>query len=90
MRFQGGFGSSTDGCVSVFLPNDDVSKARKLRMRRALEWGARRVGQWGLDTGITHIIADNDLTYKDVISYLKITTLPVSYPYLMSNRCIIL
>lgn len=48
-------------------------------MRRALEWGAKRIERWGFDTGITHIIADNDLTYKDVISYLKITELPVSY-----------
>ncbi|KAL9604499.1 MAG: hypothetical protein Q9219_000464 [cf. Caloplaca sp. 3 TL-2023] len=62
--------------LPVFLPDDDVAPARKLRIRRCRERGATWVKQW--EDGITHIIAEKRLTYSDIIKYLKIPSIPSS------------
>ena len=59
-----------------FLPPNDVAPARRLRIKKALEWGALWVKEWSPD--VTHIIVDGDLVYQDVLSYLKIPAIPVS------------
>lgn len=40
-----------------------------------MEWGALWIREWR--DGVTHIIVDKDLYYKDVLKALKITSLPV-------------
>ncbi|KAL9620358.1 MAG: hypothetical protein Q9204_008215, partial [Flavoplaca sp. TL-2023a] len=58
-----------------FLPNDDVAPARKLRIHKVLERGGTWVKNWS--DGITHIIVDKNLTYNDLLKYLKISSIPV-------------
>ena len=40
-----------------------------------MEWGALWIREWR--DGVTHVIADNDLSYDDVLKALKISSLPV-------------
>lgn len=47
-----------------------------MRIAKALEYGASWVKFWRED--ISHIIVDKDIQYKDVLSFLKISSLPVS------------
>lgn len=59
-----------------FLRNNDIAPARRAIIRKTLERGALWVREWRDD--VTHVIVDKDLCYKDVISFLKIPSLPVS------------
>ena len=65
----------TDTCKD-FIPNNDKNPIRKARIIKAQERGAIWVKEWR--DGITHIITDKDLHYKDIMSHLKLTSLPVS------------
>ena len=40
-----------------------------------MEWGALWIREWR--DGVTHIIADKDLCYDDVLKALKMSSLPV-------------
>ena len=62
------------GFVFFFTPNDDVSPARRMRIQRSVEFGARRATEWC--TGITHVIVDKGLTLADVVKYLKVDAIP--------------
>ncbi|KAI9775978.1 MAG: hypothetical protein M1839_000677 [Geoglossum umbratile] len=62
------------GLHFYFLPNSDISLARRIRMRNAMEHGAVCVKEWGDE--VSHIIADKHLTYHDIIKFLKIPSLP--------------
>ena len=62
------------GLFFYFFPNNDISPARRARIRKAMEWGAVWVKDW--ERGITHIIADSSLCYNDLLKYLKISGLP--------------
>ena len=62
------------GLSFYFFPNNDISPARRARIRKAMEWGAIWVKDW--KDGITHVIADNSLCYDDLLSFLKIPALP--------------
>ena len=46
-----------------------------MRIAKALEYGASWVQTWRED--VTHIIVDKGIHYKDVLSFLKFTSLPV-------------
>ena len=59
-----------------FLRNNDIAPARRALIRKTLERGALWVKEWRDD--VTHVIVDKDLCYNDVISFLKIPSLPVS------------
>ena len=48
-----------------------------MRIRKAMEWGAVWIREF--KDGISHVIVDKDLNYKDVLSFLKIQSLPVSF-----------
>ncbi|CAD6576336.1 MAG: hypothetical protein ASARMPREDX12_007849 [Alectoria sarmentosa] len=63
-----------NGLAFYFIPNNDTSIPRKLRIRKAMEWGALWIREWR--DGVTHIIVDNDLSYDDVLKALKISSLP--------------
>lgn len=65
-----------------FIPNNDVSPSRRFRIKKAVERGALWVREWRPD--VTHIIADKYLTYKDIVSFLKLSAVPV-IPRAMSN-----
>ena len=62
------------GLSFYFFPNNDISPARRARIRKAMEWGAVWVKDW--KDRITHIIVDDSLCYSDVLSFLKISDLP--------------
>jgi DNA polymerase IV len=62
--------------VLVFFPNNDVSPFRRLRIQRAQDYGARWSRDWATD--VTHVIIDKGLLSNDLLSYLKLESLPVS------------
>ncbi|KAJ8061037.1 hypothetical protein OCU04_010114 [Sclerotinia nivalis] len=62
-----------EGLNFFFLPNDDKSPLRRARITKARERGATWVRD--INEPITHLIIDEYLTRKDVITYLKV--LPV-------------
>lgn len=61
-----------------FIPDNDIAPARRMRIRKALEWGAVWVREF--KDGISHIIVDKGLQYKDVLAFLKVKSLPVCLP----------
>ncbi|KAI9674774.1 MAG: hypothetical protein M1817_001678 [Caeruleum heppii] len=62
------------GLNFFFLPNNDVSPARRMRIAKAIEYGATWVKTWTDE--VSHIIVDRELCYQDVISFLKLESLP--------------
>ncbi|PGH02546.1 DNA polymerase IV [Blastomyces parvus] len=62
--------------VFFFIPNDDIAPARRMRIKKALEFGASRSFTWG-DT-VTHVIVDKAISFTDVLKYLRIDSLPQS------------
>ncbi|EER42900.1 polymerase [Histoplasma capsulatum var. duboisii H88] len=64
------------GMVFFFIPNDDISPARRMRINKALEFGASRSPTWS-DT-VTHVIADKMISFTDVLKYLKLDSFPPS------------
>ncbi|MCJ1365520.1 hypothetical protein MMC16_004643 [Acarospora aff. strigata] len=64
------------GLQFFFVPNNDVAPARRMRINKALEYGASWIQTWR--EGITHVIVDKNIKYKDVLSFLKITSLPAN------------
>ncbi|KAI4106514.1 MAG: hypothetical protein LQ339_002974 [Xanthoria mediterranea] len=64
------------GLRFYFLPDDDVAPARKLRIAKVLERGAMWIKEWTED--ITHIIVDRNLTYADLLKYLKRSSIPAN------------
>lgn len=57
------------GVIFYFLPNNDVNKVRRLRIQAAISQGA----QWvrSLDSCLTHIIAEEDITAETVMKFTK-------------------
>jgi hypothetical protein len=64
------------GLVLYFCPNNDKNALRKRRIEKAVANGALWSQNWG--TQITHIVADNDVTYEDVKRHLQLEAIPVS------------
>ena len=62
------------GLSFYFFPNNDVAPARAFRIRKAMEWGAVWIKTW--KAGISHVVVDRTLTYKDLLVYLKLESLP--------------
>lgn len=58
-----------------FIPSNDIAPSRRFRIRKALERGALWAREWR--TGITHVIVDNNLDYQDVLTFLRLPSLPV-------------
>ncbi|KAA8566933.1 hypothetical protein EYC84_010029 [Monilinia fructicola] len=59
-----------EGLNFFFLPNDDKSPSRRARITKARERGATWVRE--VNEPITHLIIDESLTRKDVLTYLKV------------------
>ncbi|KAJ5635824.1 DNA polymerase family X [Penicillium longicatenatum] len=60
--------------VFFFFPNNDVSPSRRLRIQRAQEYGV----QWAQERPdkVTHIIVDKGLSYRDLVTHLKLDNFP--------------
>ncbi|CCC09399.1 hypothetical protein SMACR_05184 [Sordaria macrospora] len=56
-----------------YIPNDDVAPARRLRIARAQEYGAKWVRSL---TEATHVIVDKRLVYSDIQTILETTPTP--------------
>lgn len=56
------------GVSMYWIPNDDIAPMRKLRIKKAQEYG----GNWVRGVaGATHVVVDNRLEFKDVEQVLK-------------------
>ncbi|KAN0067709.1 hypothetical protein V8E54_014274 [Elaphomyces granulatus] len=64
------------GLWFFFLPNNDISPARRLRIQRCQEYGAIWTQQWGMH--VSHVIVEKDLGFQDVLKYLKLEIFPRS------------
>ncbi|KAI9819904.1 MAG: hypothetical protein M1827_006474 [Pycnora praestabilis] len=62
------------GLSFYFFPNNDIAPARRMRITKALEYGAVWAKEWRV--GITHVVVDKNLTFNELLSYLKIRSLP--------------
>ena len=62
------------GLSFFFFPNNNVAAARGFRIRKAMEWGALWIKTW--KDGITHIVMDKNLSCKDLLTFLKVPTVP--------------
>ena len=47
-----------------------------MRIHKSLEFGATWAKTW--EDEITHVIVDRELSFEDVMTYLKLKSLPVS------------
>ncbi|KAI7974816.1 hypothetical protein EIK77_004908 [Talaromyces pinophilus] len=56
------------GLKFFFVPNNDISPARRLRIQRSQEYGALWAQEWSAD--ITHVIVDKGLDYKELLKVL--------------------
>lgn len=64
------------GLIFFFIPNNDISPARRLRIQRSQEYGAVWARVWSTD--VTHVIVDKDLNYKEVLKVLTAEQVAVS------------
>lgn len=58
-----------DKLTFYFIPNDDVSKPRKLRIQSAIAQGATWARKLGPE--VTHVIVDPEITAPAVLKYVK-------------------
>ncbi|KIN01919.1 hypothetical protein OIDMADRAFT_161588 [Oidiodendron maius Zn] len=62
------------GKVFYYVPPDDKAQPRRIRINKAIKFGAAWTTELSLST--THIVVDKTLTFKDVMTFLKLETLP--------------
>ena len=62
------------GLHFYFFPNNDAHPARRMRITKALEFGAT----WKKDVAdsVTHVIVDKAMSYEMLLKFLKIEVLP--------------
>lgn len=64
------------GLCFFFIPNNDICRARRLRIQRSLDYGASWTQTWS--ENVTHVIVDKGLDYKEVLKVLTPEQLSVS------------
>ncbi|KAJ6259134.1 hypothetical protein Dda_6031 [Drechslerella dactyloides] len=64
--------------VFFFIKPDQKRPERKMRMEKAREYGAHVTMEFTDD--VTHIIADKELKYDDVLQFLKLSIVPSKIP----------
>lgn len=64
------------GLNFYYCPNNDKDAARKMKIEKALQYGAVWSKEWC--SAVTHIIADVGLTYDSLMKHLKLKEFPVS------------
>jgi DNA polymerase IV len=47
-----------------------------MRIRKAMEYGARFVHPWKNGEGVTHIIVDLEMHYEDILRHVQLETIP--------------
>ena len=57
------------GLQFYFFPNDDKHPARRMRIHKALEFGATWLKDW--DDSVTHVIADRSMDFDLFMKFLK-------------------
>jgi len=62
------------GLHFYFFPNDDKNPARRMRMTKALEFGATWQKDW--NECVTHVVMDKVIDYSLLMRYLKMDRLP--------------
>ena len=62
------------GLQFYFFPNNDTNPARRMRINKALEFGA--TWQKDFHDSVTHVIVDKALDYTQLLKYLKRHSLP--------------
>ena len=62
------------GKVFYYVPPDDKAQLRRIRIDKAIKFGATWTTE--LTPNTTHIVVDKTLTFKDVMTFLKLDTLP--------------
>lgn len=65
-----------NGLHFYFFPNNDVHPARRMRIIKALEFGATWQKEW--NQHVTHLIVDKVMNLGQVTAFLRIEALPVS------------
>jgi hypothetical protein len=60
----------------AFFPDNDVNKLRSIRIRKAMEYGARFVHPWQNGEGVTHVIVDTEMHYEDVLKHVGLEAIP--------------
>ena len=63
------------GSMFYFIPNDDVAPPRKMRIQRALQYGATWERVWS--ARVTHVIVDSYVEMSDVVKHFRVEKLPV-------------
>lgn len=62
------------GLHFYFIPNDDKNTARRLRIKKAEQYGASWARTW--NSCVTHIIVDKDVTHAQVLKHLQLLSIP--------------
>lgn len=62
------------GLTFYFFPNNDIDRARRMRIEKAQEYGATWTKEWSGE--VTHVIVECDLRYADLLKFLSISHVP--------------
>lgn len=62
--------------LTVFFPNNDINKVRRMRISKAVEYGGTWAKSWFDE--VTHVIVDKNIKYSELLKFLNISYLPVS------------
>ncbi|KAK5134127.1 hypothetical protein LTR08_006902 [Meristemomyces frigidus] len=62
------------GLHFYFFPNNDDNPARRMRIIKALEFGATWQREW--NESVTHVVADKLIDYSLILRFLKVDALP--------------
>ena len=57
------------------MPNNDIAKPRRLRIEKAVQYGATWLREWQ-DT-VTHVVVDKELNFDDVLKGVGKAQIPV-------------
>ncbi|KFY51094.1 hypothetical protein V496_08955 [Pseudogymnoascus sp. VKM F-4515 (FW-2607)] len=60
--------------VFFYVPPDDIAPVRRARIVKAREYGATWSTEW--TENVTHLVADKHLSYADITSFLKVSSIP--------------
>lgn len=71
------------GLHFYFFPPDDKNPARRMRITKALDFGASWRKEWSED--VTHVIVDKHIDYSLVLKYLKLKAIPSNVALVMEN-----
>ena len=62
------------GLSFYFFPDNDIAEPRRLRIAKAIQYGAVWAKEWS--DSVTHVIVDGDLNYDQLLRHLNVDSLP--------------